>query len=65
MFYETEEMPSGAIDRFISWFKDEIGTDIELNRGDQIGDWYAICCDLTKSEIDKCRKFENSLNKKY
>lgn len=60
--YETAIMSYRDIKAFTKWFDEEIGTDYDLNKED--GDaYYAVFFELTQSEVEKCRDYENNNDK--
>ena len=60
--YETQVMDNKKIRKFINWFDKEIGTEIERNEDDE-NTSYCVCFDLNNSEVQKCRDYENKLEK--
>ena len=60
--YETQVMDNKKIRKFINWFDKEIGTENERNE-DDVNTSYVVCFDLTYSEVQKCRDYENKLEK--
>ena len=60
MEYETQLMDLKEFEEFNEFFDAEIGTDYEVNE-DPAGTnkVYCVCFELTPSEVNKLRKFEN------
>ena len=57
-FFETEYMNKKQMESFVSDFKREIGTEIEINEPTP-GVLYAVCCDLTPDELHNCVNYES------
>jgi len=56
--YTTEIMDLSNIRMFEEWFDKIVGTEIEIEDFG-INEWSATCFDLTRSEVQKCRNWEN------
>ena len=59
--YETDdELTSVQVDKFTTWFDDNIGTDYEVNHSaNGIKDnFYILFLDLTRKEVTQVAKFE-------